>query len=92
LLRLCEANYDYRRDAILYLYNDIYYSYGCSNNRYHKLLTEHGVNKNDFFLSSVGGKEYVCNSTTWGNNLLQRIKTDIGRGDFIGVLQLSSFR
>jgi hypothetical protein len=56
---------------------------------YHRLLTDHGVNKNDFRLHGAGCKEFVCNSTTWGsnnNNLLNTVTNDIGRIDFAGMI------
>jgi len=56
---------------------------------YYHLLTYHGVNKDDFRLHGAGGKEFVCNSTTWGSNnndLLKTVETDIGRVDFVGIV------
>jgi len=55
---------------------------------YHHLLTDHGVNKNDFHLLGISGKGFICNSTTWGdnNNLLQTVRQDIGRSNFAGII------
>jgi hypothetical protein len=58
-------------------------------NFYHHLLTENGVNKNDFRLHGMNGKGFACNSTTWGssnNKLLQTVTNDIGRIDFAGII------
>jgi len=57
-------------------------------NTYHKLLTDYGVDKKNFSLISVRGKEHVCNSNTWGSKLLGTIETDIVRPTFSGVILL----
>ena len=59
---------------------------------YRNLLSTYGVNSNDFYLISAHSKGVVCNTNAWSNkphiDLYYRVRNDLGRADFYGIILL----